>query len=299
MKAKRITAVLIIVSIISGVMAGNVFAAPDEWIPSKGPYLAPDGTDAEAVQNRQTGVGESGSYKVQKGDTLHLISKRFGIPLGELASLNNLNNIDNIMEGQVILVPGVNSVYTVALGDNLSCIAQKTGVSVKDISQTNGLRDEDFLVAGQKLVIPGVRGNREGLSPGVGSRSLPVGEMEWPVVGWISSPYGFRDGKPHEGIDIAADYGMPIKAAMEGRVVFAGSRGTYGLAVIIDHGEGLQTLYAHSSRLLVSEGEWINKGQVIALVGNTGRSRGPHLHMEVLINGLPYDPMICFNRGRA
>lgn len=299
MTVKKITAVLLTVLLLSGVITVNAAATPDEWIPEKGLYLDNDFRAAEDQKYVREGGEASGSYTVQKGDTLQVISKRFGIPVSELASLNNLGDIDFIREGQVMVVPGISNVYSVVPGDTLYCIALKTGVPAKDISGANGLKDEDLLTVGQRLVIPGTQISRGGLSAGSDARSLPVGEMEWPVVGWISSPFGFRDGKPHEGVDIAADYGTPIRASMPGRVVFAGPRGTYGLAVILDHGDGLRTLYAHSSNILVSEGEWVNKGQIIALVGNTGKSRGPHLHMEVLINGLPYDPVICFSRGSA
>ena len=85
--------------------------------------------------------------------------------------------------------------------------------------------------------------------------------------------------------------GTPIRAAAPGRVVFAGPRGTYGLAVIIDHGGGVRTLYAHCSRILVSEGSSVGTATVVALAGNTGRSSGPHLHLEVLKNGIPLDPL--------
>lgn len=299
MTAKKITAVVLTVILLSGVMTVNAVATPDEWIPEKGLYLDNDSKAAEDKKCVREGGEGSGSYTVQKGDTLQLISKRFGIPVSELASLNNLSDLDFIREGQLMVVPGINSFYSVVPGDTLYCIALKTGVPAKDISGFNGLKDEDLLTVGQRLVIPGMQISRGGSYAESDSRGLPVGEMEWPVVGWISSPFGFRDGKPHEGVDIAADYGMPIRASMPGRVVFAGPRGTYGEAVILDHGDGLRTLYAHSSKILVTEGEWVNKGQIIALVGNTGRSRGPHLHMEVLINGLPYDPVICFSRGSA
>ncbi|HBV96210.1 MAG: hypothetical protein JL50_01540 [Peptococcaceae bacterium BICA1-7] len=299
MTVKKITAVLLTVVLLSGVFTVNAAATPDEWIPEKGLYLDSDFEAAEEKECIGEGGEASGSYTVQKGDTLQVISKRFGIAVSDLAALNSLGDIDFIREGQVIVVPGISSIYSVVPGDTLYCIALKSGIPAKEISRANGLRDEDLLIIGQRLIIPGMQISRGGLYAGSNTRGLPVGEMEWPAVGWISSPFGFRDGKPHEGVDIAANYGTPIKASMSGRVVFAGPRGTYGLAVILDHGEGLRTLYAHSSKILVSEGEWVNKGQVIALVGNTGKSRGPHLHMEVLINGLPYDPVICFNRGSA
>jgi len=130
------------------------------------------------------------------------------------------------------------------------------------------------------------------------SRGLAAGPFSWPLVGAITSNFGMRDGRPHEGIDIAAEEGTPIRAAASGRVVFAGPRGTYGLTVIIDHGNGFRTLYAHCSRIMVEAGDAVGPSTVIALAGNTGNSRGPHLHLEVLKNGVPLDPQMFLEQER-
>lgn len=294
-KTRKIVAVLLCVAVLSGVTAVRAMATPDEWIDDRGRYLNTAGKNTGAAGNRQAAEG----YLVRKGDTLLAIAARFGVSVADLASANGLRDSNLIREDQVIMVPGVRGVHMVAQGENLSTIAFKNGVSVKEISGVNDIKDEDFLMAGQRLIIPGKPGPGGALTAASAARALPVGEMEWPVAGWISSHFGMREGKHHDGVDIAADQGTPIKAVMSGRVVFAGPRGSYGLAVILDHGDGLSTLYAHHSKILVTEGEWVNKGQAIALVGNTGRSLGPHLHMEMLINGVPYDPMLCFNRVRA
>jgi murein DD-endopeptidase MepM/ murein hydrolase activator NlpD len=122
--------------------------------------------------------------------------------------------------------------------------------------------------------------------------------MSWPATGgWISSYYGSRMhpvlGYPrfHAGIDYAIGMGHPIKAAEDGTVILSGSNGGYGLCVIIDHGGGISTLYGHASKLLVSWGQQVKKGDTIALAGSTGVSTGPHLHFEVRIDGVPDDPL--------
>ncbi|MHB8158131.1 MAG: peptidoglycan DD-metalloendopeptidase family protein [Desulfocucumaceae bacterium] len=299
MTIKKATAIFLILTVLCGAMAIKASATPDEWILEDGPYLDSFGNDGGGEENGRADDKKTSIYTVCKGETLQGIANRFKVPINELAGLNNLNDPDLIREGQVIFVPGISGSYSVVPGDTLTCIANKFGVSVKYIAAANGIQADDLLVVGRRLDIPGGQISRGGSVPVTASRCLPVGEMEWPVVGWVSSPFGFRDGKPHEGIDIAADYGIPIRSVMPGKVIFAGPRGTYGQTVILDHGEGLTTLYAHSSKILVSQGQWVDKGQLIALVGNTGRSRGPHLHIEVLLNGIPYDPLMCFVRGSA
>jgi murein DD-endopeptidase MepM/ murein hydrolase activator NlpD len=112
----------------------------------------------------------------------------------------------------------------------------------------------------------------------------------WPVSGPVVSPFGMRWGRLHAGIDIAAGYGTPIHASASGTVIFAGWMGGYGNFVIIDHGGGLSTGYAHQSSIAVGGGS-VSQGQVIGYVGCTGHCFGPHLHFEVRINGTPVDPL--------
>lgn len=131
------------------------------------------------------------------------------------------------------------------------------------------------------------------------SEYLGSGRFCWPAPSYtrISSPYGYRihpiynTKKFHSGVDLAAPGGTNILAAENGRVISAGWNGGYGNCLVVDHGGGISTLYAHASRLLVSKGAYVTKGQVIAKVGTTGNSTGNHLHFEVLINGKTTDPM--------
>ncbi|MBS7530711.1 peptidoglycan DD-metalloendopeptidase family protein [Hazenella sp. IB182353] len=122
-----------------------------------------------------------------------------------------------------------------------------------------------------------------------------TGVLKWPTAGGtLTSPFGWRNGRPHEGIDIGNYQGAPIYAADAGTVVLTKSNpGGYGYYVVIDHGNGRKTLYAHmwSYQVKVSVGDRVSKGQRIASVGNNGQSSGPHLHFEVLENGVPKNPM--------
>ncbi|WP_392481442.1 murein hydrolase activator EnvC family protein [Nostoc sp. C110] len=123
-----------------------------------------------------------------------------------------------------------------------------------------------------------------------------TGVMAYPSDASTSSPFGWRVHpilgyrRFHAGLDFAASYGSKIRAADSGRVIFAGWYGGYGRAVIIDHGNGITTLYGHTSELYVSEGQAVERGQAIGAVGSTGFSTGPHLHFEVRRNGTPVDP---------
>ncbi|MGH8959109.1 MAG: M23 family metallopeptidase, partial [Acidimicrobiia bacterium] len=126
--------------------------------------------------------------------------------------------------------------------------------------------------------------------------TAPTG-LSWPLNARVDSPFGYRVHpilgvrKLHTGIDLSAASGTPIVAAATGRVILAETYGGYGRAVVIDHGGGITTLYAHQSKMAVSVGETIDRGQVVGYVGCSGSCTGPHLHFEVRKNGVPVDPL--------
>jgi murein DD-endopeptidase MepM/ murein hydrolase activator NlpD len=121
--------------------------------------------------------------------------------------------------------------------------------------------------------------------------TVSQGFFKWPAGGGVVSNFGTRWGRLHAGLDIGVRYG-PVYSADGGTVVYAGARGDgYGIKIIIDHGYGKRTLYAHLSKLMVSAGDKVYQGQRIATSGNTGNSTGPHLHFEIHINGAPKNPL--------
>ena len=124
-----------------------------------------------------------------------------------------------------------------------------------------------------------------------GGGSPSASGLIWPVLGPVTSPFGVRWGRMHEGIDIAAPTGTAIRAAAGGTVIHAGWLGGYGNLVIIDHGNGIATAYGHQSSVAVGSGQAVAQGQTIGYVGSTGHSTGPHLHFEVRVNGAPVDPL--------
>ncbi|HEU5279723.1 MAG TPA: peptidoglycan DD-metalloendopeptidase family protein [Gaiellaceae bacterium] len=148
------------------------------------------------------------------------------------------------------------------------------------IAEANALAAEDSGIRGQLAAAQGA------------TDTTPSAQgLVWPVSGPVTSPFGYRWGRLHAGIDIGVPYGTPIHAAASGTVVLAGWTGGYGNYTCIDHGGGLATCYGHQSSYAVSAGAQVSQGQVIGYVGNTGHSFGAHLHFEVRINGNPVDPL--------
>ena len=153
------------------------------------------------------------------------------------------------------------------------------------------LHEVEALAAQSASLAAAIRDAQEGAgSSGTGAPS--ASGLVWPVNGTVVSGYGMRWGRLHEGIDIAASSGTPIWAAAAGTVIHAGWLGGYGNLVVVDHGNGLATAYAHASAILVGVGQQVAQGETVALVGSTGNSSGPHLHFEVRVNGVAVDPLL-------
>lgn len=195
--------------------------------------------------------------------------------------------------------PASGPTYTVQPGDTLSGIAQRAlGDAARwpELYAANRAAigpNPNLIAVGTVLQLP--TGSRAPAGPAPAPAS-PGGRWSWPVNGPITSPFGSRrdpiSGAPsfHTGLDIGVSMGTPIHAPLGGRVTFAGWNGGYGNYVVIDHGNGLQTAYAHQSAIEVHVGEQVAAGQEIGRVGSTGYSTGPHLHFEVKRNGQFTDP---------
>jgi murein DD-endopeptidase MepM/ murein hydrolase activator NlpD len=179
-------------------------------------------------------------------------------------------------------------------GETLAAIGRLYGVDWQTLAKVNQLIDPHHIEVGQAIRIPSqlgtVRNSARLLA--VPSRFVPDGRLQWPTDGVLSSGFGTRDGRFHGGIDISGEQGTPIVAADEGVVMFSG-RGPdgYGNAVMLDHGDGLMTLYAHNERNVVRQGERVRRGQTVALMGDTGRASGTHVHFEVHQHGRLVDPL--------
>lgn len=243
---------------------------------------------------------------VAPGDTLWNLARDNQVTVGALASANGLTASSVLHPGDTLTVPGryaapttdtggpVPPTVTVQKGDSLWSIAHRYGTTVAALMSANDLASIDVF-AGQTLrIVPaGELGAARALS--AEPKPAPAGAMMWPIHGPLTSHFGYRqlrvDGSNfHTGIDIAANMGDSIRAAVGGTVTLAGWNGGYGLCVIIANGNTTY-YYGHASVLLVKVGERVQEGQVIARVGDTGQSTGPHLHFEIRVDNEPVDPL--------
>ncbi len=260
-------------------------------------------------------------YTVVSGDTLWSISKKYGMTVDELVALNSdLKDINMLRLGQKLKLSYPKSVISVATVEVVEYevdIPYKTEYTKDKSLYVNQSRTVRSGKNGTKLVqarvskVNGIEENREIISEKVikepvtriiaqGTKAIPLvsrgsGTLLWPTKGNITSGFGYRYifGKrgPHDGIDIANSVGTPIYAAEAGTVTFTGWKGNYGNLIKIDHGEDVETRYAHLSKILVSTGQSVKRGQLIGYMGDTGKTTGPHLHFEVRLNGTALNPM--------
>jgi murein DD-endopeptidase MepM/ murein hydrolase activator NlpD len=178
--------------------------------------------------------------------------------------------------------------------DDLSASKQRKLVDLSTLtaSERASAEEIDALQAASARIAAQIRAAQARNSPSTGPTQTPSNAgLIWPVQGPVTSPFGWRWGRMHEGIDIGVGYGTPIHAAAGGTVIYCGWEEGYGNFVVIDHGGNLATAYGHQSSIAVTCGQQVNQGDVIGYVGCTGHCFGPHLHFEVRVNGNPVDPL--------
>ncbi|MDR3166525.1 MAG: M23 family metallopeptidase [Treponema sp.] len=232
------------------------------------------------------------SYTVQRGDTIGDIARNLGLNQDTLISLNNIKNTRLLQIGQVLRVPNQDGIlYPVQKGDTLVSVAEKYKADVQAIQTANELFP-GVLKTNASLFIPGARLEWVNLQEINGDLFI------WPVSGYITSPYGYRNSpftgarQFHTGLDIGAAMGTTIKAAMSGRVTTVGYNDSFGNYVVITHHSGYRTLYGHMSLVRVKSGAYVQTGERIGDVGSTGLSTGPHLHFTVYKNGVTVNPRL-------
>ena len=228
-------------------------------------------------------------HKVNPGETLWDIANAYGVSVDAILSANELRNPNMLSIGQELNILSVQGVlHKVATGESLWEISERYQVPLEEITRANNITDPSRIMPITKLIIPGATQLRPKDVLVVNGQLQKA--FDWPVRGRISSPFGPRWGRMHNGLDIAVNTGTAVRAAADGRVTFAGWNGGYGILVIIDHGNNVETRYAHNSRLNVKVGQSVTRGQVIAYSGNTGNSTGPHVHFEIRHRNNPVNP---------
>ena len=214
-------------------------------------------------------------HTVKKGQTLYAIAKAYGMGVEALARINRIKEVNHLHAGQRLWIPRAVRVVEVPVTFYPHTHVKKT-----------------FPKIARKPEPPSPRPQRSSKKSVQAASSSQ--KFIWPVKGGIlTSRFGFRNGRNHEGIDIGAKEGTPIRAAAEGTVMFSGIGPTgYGLMVIIKHTGNLMSVYSHNSKNYVYEKMRVQQGQMVAAVGSTGRSTGPHLHFEVRNDTHPKDPLL-------
>jgi murein DD-endopeptidase MepM/ murein hydrolase activator NlpD len=207
---------------------------------------------------------------------------------------------------------GVRSRYhVVASGENLLSIAKQYSVPMVELENSNRRRLAKGLHSGQKLYIPfenSPEWDADDFDRGPASQKVSydmnVANFTWPVKGRVSSKFGFRDigtrgSTMHEGIDIAANLGTPVKAARSGHVIYAAAKiPGYGKMIVLRHAGGFSSIYAHLSSYSVQKGQFVARGQQVGKVGKTGRSTGYHLHFEIRSKSAPVNPLLYLDGPR-
>lgn len=228
------------------------------------------------------------SYVVQPGDTIPTIADRAGISAETLIDANHLVKGLELVTGEILVMPPVDGkMVKVKPGQSLADIASAHHAEASLISKVNKLApsaqlpEEVFVPAIQPEELPPPQP-----APSSSETRRHLVRFNWPTQGTVTQVFWSW----HPGIDIANGYGTPEVAADGGRVVFAGW-GAYGIYVEIDHGNGFSTVYGHMSKTEVAAGQHVMAGQLIGLMGATGRATGSHLHFEVRYNGVPQNPI--------
>ncbi len=213
-------------------------------------------------------------HTVEKGQTLYTISRVYDVPLKDIEKANGINDPSAIKPGEELFIPG----------------AQKT-MNVPPTAEQNNVQ-QPYPIQHE----PVKHANMKSIYYNKNAHSIP-GVFIWPVRGTVTQDFNTSNGDRHDGIDIKAQTGTPILAAAAGTVIYSNDtiKG-YGDMVIIKHNDGFVTVYAHNAVNLVKQGQEVKQGEIIAKVGRTGYTTGPHLHFEIRLHAIPVDPLKYLSR---
>jgi murein DD-endopeptidase MepM/ murein hydrolase activator NlpD len=272
----------------------------------KVPYIASRGGFTETAPLPPPGFK---LHTLARGETISQIISHYDLSIEALVGANpDLSSLDQLPAGLELLIPPSEGlVIALEAGQTLHDIVAIYGVDPIELAKTNNIRSPADVQAGQLLFLPNVppiasldRLARVSVVETQARIEAAENRYVWPLHGRLTSYFGRRNlgmgtSSFHTGLDIAAPHGTPVVAARGGTVIFAAYQGSYGYLVKIRHRDGVETWYAHHSALLVSVGDLVEQGDIIARVGSTGLSTGPHLHFEVRQGGRAFDPFNYLN----
>ncbi|KJR46490.1 hypothetical protein UF75_3102 [Desulfosporosinus sp. I2] len=281
-------------------------------------------TYEQALEKLKQGNVQKEDYIIQPNDSWWLIARKNDLKTSEVLAANPGATVDTVLKpGQTINIEKVSPYLTVVskgtrtdkeiipfdevakidstLASGQTKIIQEGSDGEKEIKYSYEQKNDKVItktILDEKVIkesAPQVVAKGAKREPVVVAYSRGSGQnssgLIWPLRGRINSYYGYRNGGFHNALDINGSLGDPYVATAKGKVISAGWNGNYGYSILIDHGNGIMTRYAHSSKLLVAAGQTVSQGQTIGLVGSTGRSSGPHLHLEVIVNGDTTNPL--------
>jgi len=296
---------------IPSLLSVSASTIPDEPVPVKRPEEAetakkPGGASGTELNPPANKPEESAKdlitfqwqkYKVQKGDSVSGIAKKFGVSLGAVIASNNIRNARQLKEGVTLRIPNIDGIpYSIKAGDSLSKISASFNVPLEVILDINDLKS-DVIKAGETIFIPGARMNDLDLRMSLGELFI------YPVSGkHLTSNFGMRKDPIsgelafHTGIDLRANTGATVMASMEGTVSVINENWLYGKHIILSHSNGYKTMYAHLNAVTVKQGDKVAQGRKIGEAGNTGYSTGAHLHFTIYDkNGKYINPLDLLN----
>jgi LysM repeat protein len=287
LKNQRMIMIVAAILVVSVLAVGFIMIRRSAPVPREMPDGVIPVATTEKVETTNA-ITKLQTHTVTAGETLGAIAELYQIDVDTLLSANP-DIGENIHPGeQLLILPRKGLLHTVDMGDTLWRIAHLYSVEIAAIIDANAKQNEQLAI-GEKLFIPD--GKRPPRSSDTPVSRGNITRFIWPTQGEFSSPFGYRWGRLHAGIDIANDIGTSVRVAMAGRVTYVGWYGGYGYVVMVEHGQGYDTLYGHLSDYVVAKGQHVQTGQLIAHIGNTGDSTGPHLHFEVHKDGQPINPV--------
>lgn len=222
--------------------------------------------------------GKGKFHKVRSGETLVHIARIYGADPQEVAELNNIQNLSEMEVGSKLYLP-----------------SKPKRIGYKKLPFEKYLQDDSAKKSSKKAK-RSKRGRVE--EPASAGIEVDHSKFLWPVNGKLTSNFGIRGGRRHDGIDVGAAKGTPIKAADAGKVVFSGKMKGYGNLIILKHKDGFFTVYAHNDKNLAKKEQAVKRGQLIGKVGRTGRASGPHLHFEVRKGQTARNPLFFLPKKR-